>query len=64
MVLVALDHVRDALDPLAAIARVAAELVVVGVRLDVRLVDDVQAVPVAELEPVRVVRDSATCARR
>ena len=56
MVLVALDHVRDALDPLVAIARVAAELVVVRVRLDVRLVDDVQAEPVAELEPVRVVR--------
>ena len=56
MVLVAFDHVRDALDPLVAIARVGAELVVVRVRLDVRLVDGVQAEPVAELEPVRVVR--------
>ncbi len=56
MVLVALDHVRDALDPLIAIRRVAAELVVVRVRLDVRLVDDVQPVTVAEVEPVRIVR--------
>ena len=56
MVLVAFDHVRDALDPLVAVARVAAQLVVVRVRLDIRLVDDVQAEPVAELEPVGVVR--------
>ena len=56
MVLVALDHVRDALDPLRPIPVVVAELVVEGVRLDVRLVHHVQAVPVTELEPVGVVR--------
>ena len=56
MVLVALDHVRDALDPRRLVARVVAELVVERVRLDVRLVDHVQPVAVAEVEPVGVVR--------
>ena len=56
MVLVALDHVANACDEGAEVARIATELVVVGVRLDVRLVDDVEAQPVAQVEPVRVVR--------
>ena len=56
MVLVALDHVLDALDERAGIARVVAQLVVEGVRLGVRLVDHVEAVAVAEVEPVGVVR--------
>ena len=56
MVLVALDHVLHAVDPRPQVARVAAELVVVRVRLDVRLVDGVEAVAVAQVEPVRVVR--------
>ena len=64
MVLVALDHVARALEEGARIALVLAELVVVGVRLDVRLVDDVQPVAVAEVEPVAGRSGSARCARR
>ena len=56
MVLVALDHVPDAFDERVRVAGVAADVVVEGVRLDVRLVDHVEAVAVAEVEPVRVVR--------
>ena len=55
MVLVALDHVANACDERGEVAGIAAELVVVRVRLDVRLVDDVEAEPVAEVEPVGVV---------
>ena len=36
-------------------ARVAAEMIVVGVALDVRLVDEIEAVPIAELVPALVV---------
>ncbi len=55
VVLVALDHVLRALEEGLRVARVAADLVVVRVRLDVRLVDRVEAVAVAQVEPVRVV---------
>ena len=55
MVLVALDHVSNARDERGQITGVAADLVVVRVRLDVRLVDDVEAQPVTEVEPVGVV---------
>ena len=55
VVLVALDHVLHALEERGGVARVGAQVVVVRVRLDVRLVDHVQAVAVAEVEPVRVV---------
>ena len=55
MVLVALDHVLDPLDERPGVARVVAQLVVEGVRLGVCLVHHVEAVPVAEVEPVRVV---------
>ncbi len=56
MVLVALDHVLRAREERGGIARIAAQLVVAVVGLGIRLVDDVEPVSVAEVEPVRVVR--------
>jgi hypothetical protein len=56
VVLVALDHVAHPFDEGVHVARIAADLVVVGVRLDVCLVDDVEAVAIAEVEPVGIVR--------
>ncbi len=53
---VALDHPRHAGDPLAEVARVVAQGALEGVRLDVRLVDDVQAELVGQVEEGRVVR--------
>ena len=52
---VALDHPRHAGDPLAEVARVVAQRALEGVRLDVGLVDDVQAELVGQVEEGRVV---------
>jgi len=49
VVLVAGDHVLEALDEGECVARVAAQLVVEGVGLDVGLVDQVEAVAVAKV---------------
>ena len=53
---VALDHARDAVHERQPVARVAADVVVPAVRLDVGLVDDVQPELVARVEERRVVR--------
>ena len=55
VVLVAFDHVARPLEEGGAVPRIAADLVVVSVGLDVRLIDDVEPVAVAEIEPVGVV---------
>ena len=55
MILVALDHAAHALDEGVGVARIAAQLQVKRVRLDVRLVHDVQAVAVAQIQPVRII---------
>ncbi len=55
MVAVAQDHARDARDPLRQVARVVAERGLEGVRLDVRLVDDVEAELIGQVEEGRVV---------
>ena len=56
VVLVALGHPRDAVDPRAEVAGVVAQRALEGVRLDVGLVDDVQPELVGQLEEGRVVR--------
>jgi hypothetical protein len=53
---VALDHGGDAVEEGAAVAEVGAAFVVEGVGFDVGLIDDVEAVAVAEVEEVGVVR--------
>ena len=56
MVLVALHHARAAVDPCVHVLRVVAEAEDERVRLDVRLVDDVEAELVAQVVEARVVR--------
>ena len=55
VVLVALRHPRDAVDPLREVAVVVAERALEGVRFDVGLVDDVQPELVGQVEEGRVV---------
>ena len=55
VVAVAQHHARDARDPLREVARVVAERRLEGVRLDVRLVDDVEAQLIGQIEQRRVV---------
>ena len=56
VVLVALGHPRDAIDPLREIAMVVAQRALEGVRLDVGLVHHVHAELVGQLEEGRIIR--------
>ncbi len=55
MVFVAFYHILETLDKGAGITRIAADVIVEGVGLDICLVNDIQTVAVTQIKPVGVI---------